>query len=133
VRFGNDGGTARGRWRWDLLLRLVINVIQLCWQAMCHLGQAATHCGELIVDTGNVAVIDRQEPMLGGHSLRHRAFGHLLQLPSSNTVLPGNVLMERLLALKILRRGSRRRRRRRPHPRRQNAIRICTVRRSHVN
>jgi hypothetical protein len=100
---------------------------------MRHLGQAATHCGELIVDTGNIGVIDRQELVLGDHGLRHRAFGHLLQLPSSNTVLPGSVFMDRLLALKILRRGTRRRRRRRPHPRTQNAIRIWTVRRSHLN
>ena len=100
---------------------------------MCHLGQAATHCGELIVDTGNIGVIDRQELVLGDHGLRHRAFGHLLQLPSSNTVLPGNVLMDHLLAFKILRRGRRCRRRRRPHPGRQNAIRIWTVQRSHVN
>jgi hypothetical protein len=84
---------------------------------MCHLSQAATHCGELIVDTGNVGVIDRQEPVLGDHGLRHSAFGHLLQLSGSNTVLPGSVFMDRLLAFKILRRGSRRRRGR-PHPRR---------------
>jgi len=84
-------------------LRLVINVIQVCRQAICHLRQAATHCSELIVDTGNVGVIDCQELVFGDHGLRHRAFGHLLQLPSSNTVLPGSVLMDRLLALKILR------------------------------
>jgi hypothetical protein len=100
---------------------------------MCHLRQAATHSRELIVDTGNVDVFDRQELVFGDHSLRHRAFGHLLQLPSSNTILPGSVFMDRLLALKILRRGSRRRSRRRPNPCRQNAIRIWTVRRSHLN
>jgi hypothetical protein len=100
---------------------------------MCHLGQAASCYGELVVDTGNIGVIDRQELVRGEHGLRHRAFGQLLQLPSSNTVLSGSVLMNSLLALKILRRGSCRRRRRRPHPHRQNAIRIWTVRRGHLN
>jgi len=74
---------------------------------MCHLRQASSCYCELIVDTGNIGVIDRQELVLGDHGLRHRAFGHLLQLPSSNTVLPGSVLMDRLLALKILRCGRR--------------------------
>jgi len=99
-----------------------------------------TKCGTNTIFVGDKVLrqainlaIDRQELVLGDHGLRHRAFGHLLQLPSSNTVLPGRVLMDRLFALKILRCGRRRRRRRRPHPRRQNAIRICTVRRGHLN
>jgi hypothetical protein len=30
---------------------------------MCHLGQASSCYGELIVDTGNIRVIDRQKLM----------------------------------------------------------------------
>jgi hypothetical protein len=116
LRFDNDGGTTRGRGQWDILLRLVINVIQVCRQAMRHLGQTAAHCGERIVDTGNVAVIDRKEPVLADHGHRQCAFGDLLQLPGRHAVLLGSVLVDHLLALKILRHGRRCRHQRRPHP-----------------
>jgi hypothetical protein len=76
---------------------------------MRHLRQAAAQCGELIVDTGNIGVIDRQKLMREDRLLAKRTFGHLLQLPGSSTVLPGGVVMDSLLALKFLRRGSRRR------------------------